>query len=104
MSGTITTVTRELTRYKLDLVGTQEGRWDKGGTVRPAEYIFFCGKEIKLSNRSKMFVKHRLVSVVKRVEVVSDRMIYIYIFIYLFIYSSERSLIQYLCFECSCTK
>jgi hypothetical protein len=31
-SGSLTTVVRELTRYKLDLVGVQEVRWDKGGT------------------------------------------------------------------------
>ena len=27
----VTTVARELVRYKLDLVGVQEVRWDKGG-------------------------------------------------------------------------
>jgi exonuclease III len=32
-SGSLTTVARELARYKLDLVGVQEVRWDKGGTV-----------------------------------------------------------------------
>jgi hypothetical protein len=26
-------VARELARYKLDLVGVQEVRWEKGGTV-----------------------------------------------------------------------
>ena len=35
---------RELARYKLDLVGAQEVRWDKGGTVRAGDYIFFYGK------------------------------------------------------------
>ena len=35
---------RELARYKLDLVGVQEVRWDKGGTVRAGDYIFFFGK------------------------------------------------------------
>ena len=33
-AGSLTAVTRELARYKLDLVGVQEVRWDKGGTVR----------------------------------------------------------------------
>ena len=28
------------TRYKLDLVGVQEVRWEKGGTVRTGAYIF----------------------------------------------------------------
>jgi hypothetical protein len=31
---------RELARYKLDLVGVQEVRWDKGGTVRAGDYNF----------------------------------------------------------------
>jgi exonuclease III len=35
---------RELARYKLDVVGVQEFRWDKGGTVRAGDYDFFYGK------------------------------------------------------------
>jgi exonuclease III len=31
-SGSFKTVARELGKYKLDLVGVQEVRWDKGGT------------------------------------------------------------------------
>jgi hypothetical protein len=38
------TVARELDKYKLDLVGVQEVRWDKEGTVRAGEYTFFYGK------------------------------------------------------------
>ena len=37
-------VARELARYKLDLVGVQEVRWDKGGTVRARGCNFFCRK------------------------------------------------------------
>jgi exonuclease III len=33
-------VTRELAEYKLDLVGVQEVRWDKGGTVRAGDYSY----------------------------------------------------------------
>ena len=43
-AGSLTAVARELARYKLDLVGVQEVRWDKGGTVRAGDYIFFYGK------------------------------------------------------------
>jgi exonuclease III len=43
-SGSLMTVARELARYKLDLVGVQEVRWDKGGTVRARDYTFFYGK------------------------------------------------------------
>ena len=31
-SGSLKTAARELVKYKLDLVGAQEVRWDKGGT------------------------------------------------------------------------
>jgi hypothetical protein len=42
---------RELARYKLDLVGVQEVRWDKEGTVKAEEYIFFPQeKEMKIIN------------------------------------------------------
>jgi hypothetical protein len=43
-SGSLTTVARELARYKLDLVSVQEVRWDYGGTVRAEEYTDFYGK------------------------------------------------------------
>jgi len=39
-----TTAARKSTRCKLDLVGVQEFRWDKGGTVRAGVIIFFYGK------------------------------------------------------------
>jgi hypothetical protein len=38
------TVARELAGYKLDLVCVQEVRWDKRGTVRVRDYIFFYGR------------------------------------------------------------
>jgi len=38
--GLVTIVVRDLARYKLDLVGVQKVKWDKGGTVR-AGIIFF---------------------------------------------------------------
>ena len=44
MAGSLTTAARELARYRLDLVGVQEVRWDKGGTVRAGDYNFFYGK------------------------------------------------------------
>jgi hypothetical protein len=36
-------VSGELAKYKLDLVGVQEVRWDKGGTEPVGDYIFFYG-------------------------------------------------------------
>jgi hypothetical protein len=38
-AGSLMTVLRELSRYKLDIVGVQEVRWDSAG-----EYTFFYGK------------------------------------------------------------
>ena len=43
-AGSLTAAARELARYKLDLVGVREVRWDKGGTVRAGDYNFFGGK------------------------------------------------------------
>ena len=43
-AGSLRAAVRELARYKLDLVGMQEVRWDKGGTVRAEDYNFFYGK------------------------------------------------------------
>jgi len=39
----LTEAARELARYKLDSVGVQEVRWEKGGTVRAGDYNFFYG-------------------------------------------------------------
>jgi hypothetical protein len=39
--GSLMTVSRELARYKLDLVGVQEVRWEGGGTEPAGEYTFF---------------------------------------------------------------
>jgi len=69
---------RELARYKLDLVGVQEVRWNKEGTVKAGDYSFFMGKEMQIiSWEQGFFVHHRIVSAVKRVEFVSDRVSYI---------------------------
>ena len=43
-AGSLKARARELGRYKLDVVGVQEVRWDKGGTVREGGYDFFYGK------------------------------------------------------------
>jgi exonuclease III len=43
-AGLLTAAARFLTRYKLDLVGVQEVRWEKGDVVRIGDYSFFYGK------------------------------------------------------------
>jgi hypothetical protein len=43
-AGSLMTVAKEISKYKLDLVGVQEVRWDKVGTEPAGEYTFFYGK------------------------------------------------------------
>ena len=43
-AGSLKAAAKELARYRLDVVGVQEVRWDKGGTVRAGDYNFFYGK------------------------------------------------------------
>jgi hypothetical protein len=38
--GSLKTLSRELGKYKLDLIGVQEVRWEKGGTERAEDYTF----------------------------------------------------------------
>jgi hypothetical protein len=40
----IVTVSKELSKYRLDLVGVQEVRCEGDGTERAGEYTFFYGK------------------------------------------------------------
>ena len=42
-AGSLTAAAREFAKYKLDLVGVQEVRWDKMDAVRAGNYNFFCG-------------------------------------------------------------
>jgi hypothetical protein len=52
----LTAATRELARCKFDLVGVQEVRWDKGGTVRAEDYIFSMEKEKKIIDWEQGFL------------------------------------------------
>jgi hypothetical protein len=42
-AGSLMTVSKELTRYNLDLVGVQEVRWEGRGAEPTREYTFFYG-------------------------------------------------------------
>jgi hypothetical protein len=43
-AGSLMTVSRELARYKLHLMGVQEVRWEGSGTEPAGEYTFDYGK------------------------------------------------------------
>jgi exonuclease III len=77
-AGSLKTVSRELARYKLDLVGVQDIRWDGGGTEPAGEYTIFYGRGNENHELGTGFFVHKIIiSVVRRVEFDSERMSYI---------------------------
>jgi hypothetical protein len=67
-SGSLLTVTNDLARYKLELVGVQEVRWEKGGTVR-AGSILFSMENKNHQSRTGLIVHHRIESAVNPLPV-----------------------------------
>jgi len=77
-AGSLTAAVRELEGYKVDLMGVQEVRLGKGSTVRAGGCNFFYGKGNEHHQLGTgFFVHHGVVSAVKRVEFISDRLSYI---------------------------
>jgi hypothetical protein len=59
-------------------VGVQEVRWDGGGTERAGDYTFFYVKgDVNHGLGTGFFVHKCIISAVKKVEFVSDKMSYI---------------------------
>jgi hypothetical protein len=44
-TGSLRAVAEEISKYKLDLLGVQEVRWDGGGIAPAGDYTFFYGRK-----------------------------------------------------------
>jgi hypothetical protein len=64
--GSLMTVSREISRYRLYLVGVQEVRWEVSGNAPAGEYTFFIEKGNKNHESGMGIFEHkRIISAVK---------------------------------------
>jgi hypothetical protein len=72
--GSLMTVSRESSRYRLNIVGMLEVRWEGNGTAPAGEYTFCYGKGNEIHELGIGFLVCKgIMSAAMRVEFVSDR-------------------------------
>ena len=76
MAGSFKAATMELARYKLIYSGCAGGQVGQRGHSKSRGLWFLRERKWKSSIGNRFFVHHRIVSAVKRVEFVSDRLSY----------------------------
>jgi hypothetical protein len=54
-AGSLTALAEEISKYKLDIVGVQEVRWDGGGTKPACEYTFFMKRGMIIMKQVRGF-------------------------------------------------
>jgi hypothetical protein len=78
IAGTLNGIASELAKFELDLVAVQDIRWDNGGSQPADDYTFLYGNWNAYHYLGTGFFVHkRIISTVKSVNFVSDRMSYI---------------------------
>jgi exonuclease III len=58
-AGSLRVVGEDISKYKLDVVGVQEVKWDGGGTERSGEYTFSCRKGNDNRELGTVFFVHK---------------------------------------------
>jgi hypothetical protein len=72
-SGSLKTVSGELAKYRSDLVGVQEVRWDKGSTEPAGDYTFFYGNVTADHHLGTGFFEHKKVCILRPVLLGSSK-------------------------------